>query len=346
MKICTYCNAKMEDTILNCTCCGSNEFYKICVNCREHFQGNKCPKCGVMVGQKPRICNKCGNKAYNNICPTCGDDILNKDEKIDITNTSSHRINFTIQSNSNQATVNVPKKKYKQVTYSSKNERKKLGCAPLIGLFLLFGFIITLNQYSEKDNVEQPKNQEINQEMNREITDQELLTLEGHPILYGDYEEAKGFWKDNDKVIFLDAASIKDHKNKLLILCGDNDRIDNIRIKLTNNNNKKLTINDIVNMSLDYIPSKLIENYYVYDRSFFETKDGDGKEAYYFAWKMNEEGKLAKKEKSFNYIKTKIAIRITHFIDSDEWVVEINDTIKGFHEKKGSSGYTVKDWTF
>jgi hypothetical protein len=336
----------MEDTISKCSCCGSNQFHQICENCGNHFQGNKCSKCGVLVGQKPRICTKCGGKAYNNICPTCGDDILNKDEKINISNTSSQRINYTLQSNSNQATVNVPNKKYKHATYKSENKRKKLGCSSVIWFFLIIGFVISLNQYTEKDNVEQTKNLEVNQETNLEMTDKELLTLEGHPILYDDYEEAKGFWKEYDKVMFLDADSIKDHRNELLILCENNDRIDNIRIKLTNNNNQKVTINDIVMISRTYIPSKLIEKYYEYDRSFFETKDGEGKEVYYYAWKMNEEGKLAKKDKAFNFMKAKIAIRITHLIESDEWVVEINETVKGLHEKKGSSGYTVKDWTF
>ena len=72
MKKCGYCGGLNEESSKFCTNCGSKQFFYICPNCSNEYQGKFCPSCGTKHDAVAKICPECGTKYFSNSCHNCG----------------------------------------------------------------------------------------------------------------------------------------------------------------------------------------------------------------------------------------------------------------------------------
>ncbi len=73
MKKCKYCGNLTENKNNFCPSCSANEFYNVCSNCGQVFEGGMfCMNCGTKVGVEPKVCPNCKNTYTTNACPQCG----------------------------------------------------------------------------------------------------------------------------------------------------------------------------------------------------------------------------------------------------------------------------------
>ncbi len=366
MKTCEYCGTKAEDNILQCKNCGSNDFENICINCGKTFTGSKCPGCGVLVGENPRICNNCGKKTFEKVCPGCGTDLTyEKSDKIVYTyinteiNTNSKinaNIKFytndeihpdTVTNTDSESNIDINTINYEEVHKA----KKKFG--RIYKIFVVLVIIIVIigikgndnDNENKSDNKKENASEDISEDKSTDkntLSDLEILTLDSHPKFYGDYKEAKKFWADY-KQVMVDKTSSEYEDKLLLAATGNNKVITDITIDFTHSDEikHKLTVEKVLKIVCEYIPYDILEKYYEYTESFYETsKDGNYK-AYHYIMSLNKEGKAASANNDF-LLYDKFAFKIIHKND-DDWIVKINrSAYKGKHEK--SDKYEVEYW--
>lgn len=282
-----------------------------------------CEYCGSEVTDDVMECENCGSKEFKNIYPDYGvDQVIRKQE-------------VTTYISINISDDQMPYKK-----------KKKSGCVTAIIVFLIL-FVISLivstlvayNIATEKATTAQ-----------KDLSDMEIVTLEGHPKFYGDYEKAESFWKEYKKVKVVNSRQTINNEDALLMITSsdeDNGVITNVSMNFSNSNElkQKLTVNDVLKVVYEYIPYDIIDKYYTFNESFHEKLlDGDY-EAYHYVMTLNEQGKAVNKSGKTNY-EDKFAFKIIHR-NGDDWLAEINYlAYEGNHDKAANNKgkYKVEKW--
>lgn len=152
-------------------------------------------------------------------------------------------------------------------------------------IFILI-FILYSNLYLVSCNA-------VNQDGNIfDVTDSELLHLDGHPVFWGDLYEAELFLGDyDDGRISLDGEKYKETN----IICIDsigNKKIESIEIYFSNSTElNNLTVEETLPIIKEYLPVSLIrERYECYDSFLAQPKDDTNKTNYYYVcYKIKEE---------------------------------------------------------
>lgn len=178
------------------------------------------------------------------------------------------------------------------------------------------------------------------------LSDLEILALDSHPKIYGDYNDAEIFWKGYKKVAVINTNQKSHYEDKLLLVeTSDKKKISDITINFSYSDEIKheLTVDKILKVVCEYIPYEILEKYYTFSKSFHETyKEGKKYEAYHYVMSLNKEGKAANVSGDY-LLYDKFAFKIIHRND-DDWIAEINrSAYKGKHEKS-RDGYEVEDW--
>ncbi len=110
------------------------------------------------------------------------------------------------------------------------------------------------------------------------LSDLEILALDSHPKIYGDYNDAEIFGKGYKKVAVINTNQKSHYEDKLLLVAtSDKKIISDITINFSYSDEIKheLTVDKILKVVCEYIPYEILEKYYTFSKSFHETyKEG------------------------------------------------------------------------
>jgi len=291
----------------------------------------KCKYCGTQATDDVLQCNSCGANEFIMICAYCGTEF--NGVKCPVCSTmvgDKPNIRPQVQN------INYP-------IYQPKPKKKKNFLVILILVLIGAGIIGSMS--ISKEGTEK-SSQEA--KIVKKLSDMELLTMKDHPQFYGDYNEARKFWKGYDQVKVVNAGRKMYHEDALLLVTtGDEDKdiITRVTINLSNIENKQdITLDDILQLICAYIPYDTINKYYTYEKSFHEIYKEDNKyEGYHYVMQINDAGKAANKSGEIHY-KSKFAFKIMHR-NGDDWIAEINLlSYQGNHERFHPDAYDVEDW--
>lgn len=296
-----------------------------------------CEYCGTRVPDNIMQCEGCGSKEFKNICLKCGSVIPgNKCPKCEagIKDKRNEQVN--------QHPIirhTKPKKNYKLIAV----------------LFLLYFVVVGVMVSDYKANpeksilsiliVEKPENQvQVEKQKEQKLAYTDLITLKDHPEFYGDYKEAKKFWKKYDDVV-VDVTTTGSNEDALLFV-GTNDFkvIDNVRINLSDVEGKQnIKLEDVLPLICDYIPYDIIDKYYDFKEAFHEIYKEGKYEAYHYVMDLNEEGKEANKSGEKKY-DDKFSFQIIHRNDND-WIAEMEYlSSEGNYKKFQKGAFDIKKW--
>ncbi len=172
-------------------------------------------------------------------------------------------------------------------------------------------FILSISLYMVSCNVE---NQNPNDDTFN-ITDTELLNLDGHPTFWSDLSESESFWEDyDDGRVSLDGEKYKE-TNIIYIDSIGNKKIEDIEICFSNSTElNNLTIEEALPIIKEYLPVSLIrERYECYDSFVAQPKDVTNKTNYYYVcYKIKEEMTEYTDYFYIAYIEIKVVDNIVH----------------------------------
>lgn len=311
MRVCKYCETESKNDEVNCSSCGANNFSNKCNNCNTIFDTAFCPTCGIKADEKPITCTNCGAESYRLFCHKCGAALVrNKNIRIDTT-----------------PKVVVP--------HNTKNNGCIVSAIICTILIICFGVLIIKIVH---DATETATN--IIME-----SDLDIVKKEGHPLFYGNFQEAKDFWKGYKKVKVVNAQSkIYNEDALLLITTGneDNGIITDVSFNFSNIENKdSLNVEEVLKIVCGYIPYDILDKYYDYKTSFKATyHEEGGYVAYHYVMKLNKNGE---KLTNTNYQST-FAFKI-YCRDKNNWLAEINIlAADGNYSKWEKGSYYADDW--
>ncbi len=281
-----------------------------------------CEYCGTRVADNVMQCAGCGSKEFKNICLKCGSVISgNKCPKCEA----------GIKDKRNEQVIQQP------VVRRMKPKRNyKLIAALVLLYFGIIGFVM-MNYIPD---TEFQKLMESHKK--QKLTYTELITLKDHPKYYGDYKEAKIFWKKYDEVVV--ATTGRNEDALLLVGTTDSKVIDNIRINLSDvEGNQNIELEDVLSLVCDYIPFEIIDKYYDFKEAYHETYKAGKYEAYHYVMDLNEAGRKANKTGEIKY-DDKFSFQIIHRNDH-EWIAEMNYlSYKGKYKSFKEGEFDIKKW--
>ncbi|MGZ9586487.1 hypothetical protein [Paenibacillus marinisediminis] len=296
----------------------------------------KCEYCGTRATDDVEQCDSCGSKQFENICIKCGKKTFEeicKECEVDSINREQVQVEYEpIEYNTFE---------YNPIPKPNPNKTNKI---IVLIIFILLGAGLMVSIATPNDGIENSSQEAVKEN----LSDLELLTMKGHPQFYGDYNEAKKFWKGYDKVKVVDTDRKMLNEDALLLVTapgGVNRIISNITINLSNVENKHdIKLDDVLKLICDYIPYDIMDKYYTFEKSFHEVHKYEKYEAYRYVMKLNDDGKAVNKlgEK---YYDPKFAFKIIHRND-DDWIAEIN--YLSYHVNRDKSNdpasIEVEDW--
>lgn len=177
-----------------------------------------------------------------------------------------------------------------------------------------------------------------------------ILTRNNHPTYYGSIKQAKEVWKDvsKDKVKISNGSS-GNLKDTTILSIGNSDRnsdlIKYVEIYFNRFSTKKpTTLNEVLKITAEYLPSDIMKKYYSFDESYKVTpKDGREKSNFYVvSYHLNEKGK-AEYSKNHSYSGT-VDIMIEENHDGSFGCISIKFTAPKWLWFLDKNGYERQKW--
>lgn len=177
-----------------------------------------------------------------------------------------------------------------------------------------------------------------------------ILTRNNHPTYYGSIKQAKEVWKDvsKDKVKISNGYG-RNLKDTTILSIGNSDRnsdlIKYVEIYFNRFSTKKpTTLNEVLKITAEYLPSDIMKKYYSFDESYKVTpKDGRKKSNFYVvSYHLNEKGK-AEYSKNHSYSGT-VDIMIEENHDGSFGCISIKFTAPKWLWFLDKNGYERQTW--
>lgn len=153
----------------------------------------------------------------------------------------------------------------------------------------------------------------------------EVLTRPGAPMLYGDMNEAREFWKGSDRKL---VSYVHDEKSVLSMSTGyrfmsQDSIIRSIEINLSEVEDKEnIQLDDVLKLICHYIPFNIVSKFYTFDKAIHEIGDTNEYEVYYYLMKINEQGE-ALRQSGESYLHSDLGITIFRRGDNN-WSAELS----------------------
>lgn len=378
MKVCKYCGSENKDEDLNCSKCGANEFSCKCNNCDTVFDTSFCPNCGKRAGEKAKICPECGNKCFDLFCSKCGTDLTGNDGDVDnfgenihnvvIDNTISNGIykssttrTFTRKSgntvtdtiiNSVTNIDSTPRRVPPEVILQNYNyemkAKKRSTVLKLVFSFILLIIVLTI-MVSCIVHINGDKAAESSDESDKyaNVGALEIVKAEGHPLFYGNFNDAKIFWKDYKKVKVVESGSNWMYTKAPLLINTKKEGKDAVITQILfdfiyEEDKEKLNIDEMLKIVCKYIPYDIISKYYSYSSSFKITDVNNTEEyvAYHYVMSLNINGKKLNNPDYDQIFAFDIICR-----NGAYWTAEISPyAANGITDKDGKVKYKTDEW--
>ncbi len=177
------------------------------------------------------------------------------------------------------------------VLYTGIKKKNKI----LIGIGAVLSVLfIVVGLTTEPDQID-VSTQNSNVEVEREIEENQfdLLRREGHPIYWGDADEAKELWDDISNKVIIGPESYHDYSDQTILTyrAYDDNKIRNMQFYFKNMMDYTVSIEDAFLIAEEYMPLEIMKQYYVFDESYISDKQD--KKQYIIRYHLNDEGKEA-----------------------------------------------------
>ncbi len=301
-----------------------------------------CEYCGSKLADNVLQCNSCGSKEFKNICINCGITFSGikcpacsviVGDKPKVCFNCGEKVFEKICPECGADLINGRQVQADNYSIPRTKTKKKISARVVLLLLIFFAVMVSIISKSKAS-------------IKNTISDNELLSIKNHPKFYDDYNEAKKFWNDYDKVKVVNARQTRYNEDALLLITTgdeDNNVITNVTINLSNVENKQdIRLDNVLKLICSYIPYDIIDEYYTFEESFHETHKSESYEAYHYIMTINDSGKSANKSGD-RHLESKFAFKIIH--RNDDWIANINYlSYEGNHHKFNPDAYDVKSW--
>ncbi|WIV11133.1 hypothetical protein [Proteiniborus sp. MB09-C3] len=303
-----------------------------------------CEYCGTQVADDVLQCNGCGSKEFKNICINCRTEFSGKQcPTCNVMVGDKPRVCFNCGKETFAEVCPVCREDIinrKQVevnNYSTFQPKPKKKVKFIITIIFVVGIVSIITALNSQNKVK------------NNLSYVDLITMEGHPQFFGDYNEAKKFWKGYKKVEVAYGRGLTSNRDTLLLMTTRNGKkyaITNVTIDLSSVDNKQdIKLDNVLNLICDYIPYDIIDKYYTFKESFHEIHRHENYEAYHYVMVINDEGKNVHNSGE-RYLESKFAFKIIHRNDND-WIAKMSYlSYEGNHQKFNfnASNYDVENW--